>query len=214
MLFDLDRTLIPGSSLVVLARELRGRRLLPQRTIVSASLRHAMFTRRGARDHTVVHLKDAALMAVAGMAVDDLDDVALTVAREVIRRVYPGARQLVRDHVNAGDFCVLLSASPQEVVQRVARRLDMQRAIGTQVATADGYLLSELVGDFCYGPGKLSRLTEELGDVDLSRAIAYSDSASDELLMARCGKAVAVCPDRRMRAIAQQRGWPVLRFAS
>jgi HAD superfamily hydrolase (TIGR01490 family) len=214
VLFDLDRTLIPGSSLIVLARELIGRGFLPQRLIVSASVRHAMFTRRGASDHTVGHLKDAALAAVAGMAVTDLNDVALAVAREVMHRVYPEARALVRQHVNAGHFCVLLSASPQEVVQRVAQRLDMQRAIGTQVAVADGHLLSRLVGDFCYGPGKISRLAQELGDVDYSQATAYSDSASDAALLSRCGKAVAVCPDRRLRAIAEARGWPVLRFAS
>jgi HAD superfamily hydrolase (TIGR01490 family) len=214
VLFDLDRTLIPGSSLIVLARELVGRGFLPQRMLLSASLRHAVFSRRGAGDTTVSHIKDAALAAVAGLAVDDLNDVALSVAREVIHRVYPEARQLVRRHLDAGHFCVLLSASPQEIVQRVAQRLDMQRAIGTQVAIANGRLLSELVGDFCYGPGKISRLEEEMGEVDFSAATAYSDSASDLALLSQCGKAVVVRPDRRLRAIAEQRGWPVLRFAS
>jgi phosphoserine phosphatase len=48
--------------------------------------------------------------------------------------------------------------------------------------------------------------------VDFARAIAYSDSASDIPLLAACGQAVAVNPDRRLRAHAVAAGWPIVRF--
>jgi phosphoserine phosphatase len=49
--------------------------------------------------------------------------------------------------------------------------------------------------------------------IDLAESTAYSDSASDVPFLEAVGHPVAVNPDRRLRAIARERGWRVLRFS-
>jgi HAD superfamily hydrolase (TIGR01490 family) len=142
-----------------------------------------------------------------------LVELAATAGRTVAGRAYPGARWLLRQHVDAGDFCVILSAAPQELVEVVAAALGAHRAVGSRGAVSDGKMTGELDGPFCYGMGKLARLAAEVGPVDMSTACAYADSASDLPLLRACGYPVAVNPDRRLRQAADAGSWPVLRFA-
>ena len=48
--------------------------------------------------------------------------------------------------------------------------------------------------------------------LDLSASTAYSDSGSDLPFLEAVGRPVAVNPDKELRRVADERGWPVLRF--
>ena len=209
-IFDLDRTLLAGSSLIALGRALAGSGVVPRRHLATGALRDARFRRRGVADRDVASLKTTALHMVAGRQAEPLAALAREVGAELAASLRPAARFLVDQHLRAGDFCVVLSASPQELVEAVALGLGVHRAIGTVGAVADGRYTGAVEGAFCYGPGKLERLREVLGELDLSTAFAYADSASDLPLLSICGHPVAVSPDRRLRAVAIERGWPIL----
>jgi HAD superfamily hydrolase (TIGR01490 family) len=211
--FDLDRTLIPGSSLMALGRELARRGLVPRTQLLRHAGRSAVFRHRGLGDTAVANVRTGALVALAGRTAADLVPVARDVGRQLAADVYGGARRLLELHQGAGDFCVLLSASPQELVEAVANALGAHRAVGTRAEVEDGRYTGRLDGEFCYGTGKLARLHAELGEVDLGSAHAYSDSASDVPLLAACGRPVAVNPDRRLRAEARANGWPVIELS-
>ena len=208
--FDLDRTLIPGSSLMALARELARCGFVSRGQLVRHAGRNAVFRQRGLGDAAIDDVRAGALAALAGRAAADLVPVAREVGRRLGSEIFGGARRLLGLHQAAGDFCVVLSASPQELVEAVAQTLGAHRAVGTRVEVRDGHYTGRLDGTFCYGVGKLTRLHAELGDVDLAGAHAYSDSASDVPLLAACGRPVAVNPDRRLRAAARANGWPVI----
>ena len=107
----------------------------------------------------------------------------------------------------------MLSASAQDLVEVVCAGLGAHRAVGTRGAVADGRFTGELEGAFCYGAGKLVRLREALGPVELRTAWAYADSRSDLPLLEACGHPVAVNPDRALRGVARSKGWPVVRVA-
>jgi hypothetical protein len=47
---------------------------------------------------------------------------------------------------------------------------------------------------------------------DLDRSFAYSDSATDVHMLEIVGHPYAVNPDKELRRIAKERGWPVLVF--
>ncbi|MBV8981557.1 MAG: HAD-IB family hydrolase [Acidimicrobiia bacterium] len=208
--FDLDRTLIPGSSLMALARALVRQGVVPRGQLVRHAGRNAVFRHRGIGDAAVDNVRTGALAALAGRPAADLVPVAREVGTQLASATFGGARRLLELHQAAGDFCVLLSASPQELVEAVAQALGAHRAVGTRVEVSDGHYTGHLDGAFCYGVGKLTRLRAELGEVDLTAAHAYSDSASDVPLLAACGRAVAVNPDRRLRAAARANGWAVI----
>lgn len=129
--FDLDRTLVSGSSLLLLGRELIDRGHLPSWLLARYSLTHACFEWRGLRDERIERLAAGLLAVVAGMEHAPLAAAAADVGRLVATRVHRGARWMLDRHLAAGDFCVVLSASPQELVESVAMSLGAHRAGGT-----------------------------------------------------------------------------------
>src|SRR5579864_9386773 len=79
--FDLDRTLIPGSSLMALAREFARRGLVPRTQLARHAGRSFVFAHRGLGDGAVDRVRTGALAALAGRAVCDLAPVAREVGR-------------------------------------------------------------------------------------------------------------------------------------
>lgn len=210
--FDLDRTLLAGSSLVALARVMVRNGMLSGQQLVSGVAMDQVFRRRGATDADVDRLRATALAQVAGMDVARMHTLADEVGRMLSRQVRPGARMLLRRHREAGDFIVILSASPQELVEAVAIRLGAQRAVGTRAEIAGACYTGGLDGPFCYGLGKLQRLEQDLGPGSLDAATAYADSASDLPVLEACQDPVAINPDGKLRRVAKARGWPIIRF--
>ena len=208
--FDLDRTLIPGSSLVPFGRAAVRCGLARRRDLLRNALAAVAFQRRGLADAAIDRVQDRMLAVVAGQERDELAAVASEVGRHLVDRAYPSARWLLDRHLAAGDFCIILTASPQELADAVAAGLGAHRAIGTRLAVEDGRLTGALEGIRCHGPGKLTRLRDEVGDVDWTKATAYGDSASDLPVLRSAAWPVAVNPDRELKTVAVQSGWPVL----
>lgn len=211
-LFDLDRTLLPGSSLMELGRALANRRVIDRTTVARHALKAAMFTRRGLADARIDRLRQSLLSAAADHDQVEIAAVAREVGPEIASSAPPAARWLIERHHQAGDVCVVVSASPQELVEVIGAALGADRAVGTRTEVVDGRFTGRLDGPFCHGAGKLERLESEMGPLDLSQASAYADSGSDLPLLQACGHPVAVNPDRRLREAAADARWPVLRF--
>jgi HAD superfamily hydrolase (TIGR01490 family) len=208
--FDLDRTLIRGASLAALVRELGTRGFVTRRQLVWAGFEQALYTRRGSTDAQIERVRGRALALIAGMDREPLLAVAELVADRLVATITPAARFLLDHHLAGGHFCVLLSASPQELVERIGLALGIHRSIGTRAALVDERYTGGLDGPLCYGTGKVEALRLALGEIDLGAAFAYADSASDLPLLRACGHPVAVNPDRALRRVAQLAGWPVL----
>ncbi|MCW2960066.1 MAG: serB 2, partial [Thermoleophilia bacterium] len=68
----------------------------------------------------------------------------------------------------------------------------------------------------CHGKQKADRLRDfsvEQG-IDLAQSVAYSDSITDEQFLRAVGRAYAVNPDRKLKTLAEQEGWGILRFTT
>ena len=211
-LFDLDRTLLPGSSAVALARALVAHGAIRRRELFGAAARDRSFRRRGASDVTALDLKARVLRVMKGRERPPIMHILGDVAAELVATMTPAARSFVDRHLEVGDFTVVLSASPQELVEAVVAALGAHRAVGTRAEHRDGCFTGELNGPFCYGASKLVRLRMELGPVELERAWAYADSASDLPVLRASRHPVAVNPDRRLAQVARDEGWPVVRW--
>jgi HAD superfamily hydrolase (TIGR01490 family) len=211
-IFDLDRTLIDGSSLVELGRELVHRGIVRPGTVARQAMAQMAFRRHGLSDTRLERIVATLLHEVKGLDVGSVEEASKAAGVAVASRVHIGARFLIDHHLAAGDFCVVVSASPQVLVEAVTGALGMHRAVGSRLEVANGRYTGRFDGPFCYGPGKLIRLEEELGRFDLGAATAYADSGSDLPLLERCGSAVAINPDSRLRQAARKQSWPILQF--
>jgi HAD superfamily hydrolase (TIGR01490 family) len=212
--FDLDRTLISGSSAFVLGVAAWRGKLLPTHRFVRDALSAVSFAVAGADDDTSHGVRDRILGAVRGVHVDDLVALNAEIVPKLMERVRPESQRLIDQHRQAHRATYIVSASPIELVEPLAKALGMTAGIGTRSEIVDGVYTGELAGPFCYGEGKVEAIRElaRWEGLDLDLCWAYSDSASDLPMLQAVGHPVAVNPDAKLERVAGQHGWPVVVF--
>jgi HAD superfamily hydrolase (TIGR01490 family) len=213
--FDLDRTLISGSSAFVLGVAAWRAGLVPPRQFGRDAVGAVAFRFSGASDDTSNGVRDRILGAVKGIRVDDLVALNAEIVPKLLAKVRPEAQALVDRHRHAGRATYIVSASPVELVEPLAKALGMTAGIGTVSEILDGVYSGELAGPFCYGPGKVEAIIDlaKWENFDLGQCYAYSDSASDLPMMEAVGHPVAVNPDAKLERIAHHNGWPIVVFS-
>ncbi len=106
-----------------------------------------------------------------------------------------------------------MSASGAEVVEPIAAMLGADRVIATRMEIEDGRYTGGI--EYYAYAGEKARAIEELAaeyDYDLDNSYGYSDSVTDVPMLEVVGHAHAVNPDKELRRIASEKGWPVLIF--
>ncbi|MCU0942808.1 MAG: HAD-IB family hydrolase [Hydrogenophaga sp.] len=140
---------------------------------------------------------------------------------EVIRpAITEGARHLVRQHQNAGDTVIIVTATNAFVTRPIADALGVQELIAIDLeADAQGLPTGRIQGTPSFREGKVARVEQWLAArglswADVGRSTFYSDSINDLPLLERVTHPVATNADERLLAIAQQRGWRLLNLFS
>jgi HAD superfamily hydrolase (TIGR01490 family) len=212
--FDLDRTLMAGSSAYYVGKAAFREGLVPLPRLIADSLQAITFKVFGASDERSEAVRDRILAMVAGTEADVLRRLSPGVVEELLPRIRPEAQALLDMHEAAGRDVYIISASPVEIVGELARALEIAGGLGTESEIVDGRYTGQLAAPFCYGEGKAEHIRKLAADrgYDLGLCYSYSDSASDLPMMQLVGNPVAVNPDRPMMAVAHRRGWPVVEF--
>jgi HAD superfamily hydrolase (TIGR01490 family) len=214
--FDVDNTLMRGASIYYFAKGLAARKMFGARDMVKMVIGQLLFRLRGAEnaDH-IDAAREAALAFVAGQKVADIIALGEEIYDDTMAdRVWEGSRELTQEHIQAGQRVWLVTATPVELAQILARRLGLTGALGTVAETADGRYTGHLVGGLLHGAAKAAAVLAlaEREHLDLSRCSAYSDSVNDLPMLELVGHPNAVNPDSQLAALAKQRGWPIHDF--
>ncbi|MBB6559375.1 HAD superfamily hydrolase (TIGR01490 family) [Acidovorax soli] len=136
--------------------------------------------------------------------------------REVIGpAIQPQALALLRQHQDAGDEVLIVTATNEFVTTPIARALGVPQLLSVQLARdAGGWYTGEIEGVPTMREGKVTRMEQWLAERQLTWADVestfYSDSMNDVPLLEKVDHPVATNPDPRLRALAQERGWRIL----
>ena len=211
--FDLDRTLIPGSSLFLLARGAYERDMFRVRDILRFGYGQMMFRLRGEREGSMRKSQESTLDFVTGRSQDELVGWGREIAEErVLPRVYQDIVRVIDEHRDRGDLTFLVTAAPVELADVVAETLNMTGSIATRSEVdPEGYYTGRLVDGVMHGPAKAKAVAEVAAEhgIDLIDCHAYSDSVNDLPLLESVGHAHAVNPEYELSRIARMRGWPI-----
>ena len=213
--FDLDRTLISRSSSLSLAPAFERRGLLRRRDRAKAMLAQLVFIRYGAGTARAGQIADGSMSLLKGMSVDALREIVLEAMDTAFKpHVYREALDLVARHSERGERSFVVSAALQEIVDALVAELGLDGGWGSTAEVEDGAYTGRLVRRLD-GRAKVDVLGELAAaeDIELAESTAYSDSAADVPFLEAVGYPVAVNPDRKLRGIAAERGWRVLRFS-
>ena len=207
--FDLDKTIIARSSPLALGRSFFREGLISRTFLVKSIYAQLVFQITGADEHKMEKVREAASKLTEGWEVERVKQIVTDVLEEVVSPlIYAEALELIHDHRAAGRLICLVSSSPAEIVEPLARMLRIDRYIATRPGVRDGKYTGELEF-YAYGPQKaeaIRELAEEL-DIKLEDSYAYTDSVTDLPMLEMVGNPVAVNPDKELRKIALQREW-------
>jgi HAD superfamily hydrolase (TIGR01490 family) len=213
--FDLDRTLIRRSSALALAGSFQERGLIGRKQLAKAAAWQILFAARGAGAETVRKAAEDGLMLLKDLEVDELRSLVSEAMEPALKPlVYREPLDLVARHRERGERVYIVSAGLQEIVDALAEELGFDGALGSVCEVVDGRYTGRSLRA-CHGPGKAEAVRELAAaeGVDLARSTAYSDSHTDLPFLEAAGNPVAVNPDRELRRIARDRGWPMLAFS-
>lgn len=131
--------------------------------------------------------------------------------RDLLGRVRLHLVREMEDHRRAGRGIALLTSTLDLIAARFHQHFGFDALIAARLEVAGGYFTGEVSGEIPYGAAKVVAARNHAASVgaDLSRCFAYGDRYGDCHLMEEVGTAVAVCPDRKLAAIARSRGWRI-----
>jgi HAD superfamily hydrolase (TIGR01490 family) len=212
--FDLDKTLIEGSSAIHFGRAAYRHGLMTRKQLARDLWANVRFRMRGSTDAGSEALRRRILDAIAGTRVRDLERLGHEVLAGVLPRVYPEVLREAYEHQDAGRRVFIVTAASHEMAELMAHVLVFDGGIGTRSEVRDGVYTGEPDGPFTYREGKAEAMRERAAaeGIDLAQSYAYSDSESDLPMLRVVGHPVAVNPDPELERIARAEGWRIMRF--
>ncbi len=213
--FDLDKTLMAGSSGMQFARIAARQGIVNRRQLASWGFEHLRYRLRGTTDERTTEVLRVARELIAGLPERTVDRMGPEVMAAILPRVFPQMLEEVYAHQDAGRATFIVSAAGNGVVEMLAAVLGMDGGIGTRYEVdGEGDFTGRFDGPFVYGQGKVEAMEAFAArhQIDLDTSYAYSDSLSDLPMLRAVGNPVVVNPDPPLAELARQEGWQTMRF--
>jgi HAD superfamily hydrolase (TIGR01490 family) len=214
--FDVDNTLVRGSTLYFLGRGMYQRGFFTKADISRFVVANLRFRMTGVEKQDVIErYQNAATDFVGGHKVEDILKLGEEIYDEYVSpKLWQGTYKIAQEHLTKGEDVWLVTAAPQDMANIIAHRLGFTGALGSKVIVRDGIYSGELDGKILHGSEKaaaIKTLANERG-YNLPDCYSYSDSHNDLPLLNAVGHPSAINPDAILRIKALAEGWPIHDF--
>ncbi|CAB4657554.1 unannotated protein [freshwater metagenome] len=214
--FDVDNTLIRGSTLYFLGRGMYQRGFFSKTDISRFVLANLRFRLTGKENpEEIKRWQDGACNFIAGHNVKDIDVMAQDIYDEYVSpALWQGTIDIAQTHLNNSEEVWLVTAAPEDMAHLIAMRLGFTGALGSKAETKDGVYTGAMIGNLLHGKEKVTAITTLAAErgFDLSECYAYSDSHNDLPLLLSVGHPCAINPDAILRIRALRDGWLIHDF--
>jgi HAD superfamily hydrolase (TIGR01490 family) len=212
--FDLDKTVIAKSSTLAFGRPFYRGGLVNRRAVLKSSYAQFVYLLQGADEAQMDRMRDYLKALCAGWPVEQVNAIVAETLHDLIDPlVYDEAVALFEQHHAEGRDVVIVSSSGEEVVGPIGEMLGVDRVVATRMVVVDGAYTGD-IEFYAYGEGKAVAMRDLAAQVgyDLTASYAYSDSMTDLPMLDVVGHPTAVNPDKALRRVAVERGWPIQEF--
>ncbi|MDP1712820.1 MAG: HAD-IB family hydrolase [Candidatus Nanopelagicaceae bacterium] len=214
--FDVDNTLIRGSSLYFLGRGMYQRGFFSKRDISRFVLANLRFRLTGKENpEEMKRWQKAATDFIGGHRVDDIAIMAQEVYDEYVSpALWQGTIDIAQTHLSNGEEVWLVTAAPLDLAHLISERLGFTGALGSRAEIKDGLYTGAMSGNLLHGKEKAIAIAELAieREFDLGNCYAYSDSHNDLPLLLAVGHPSVINPDAVLRIRALREKWPIHDF--
>jgi HAD superfamily hydrolase (TIGR01490 family) len=212
--FDLDKTVIAKSSTLAFGKPFYQGGLVNRRAVLKSTYAQFYYLIAGADADQMDRMRDYLKTLCAGWDVAQVRAIVDETLHDLIDPlVYDEAVSLIEEHKAAGRRVVIVSSSGEEVVAPIGEMVGADEVVATRMVVADGRYTGD-IEFYAYGEHKATAMREvaERHGWDLADCYAYSDSFTDLPMLEVVGHPYAVNPDKALRRVAAEQGWPILEF--
>jgi HAD superfamily hydrolase (TIGR01490 family) len=212
--FDLDKTIIAKSSTLAFSRPFQAGGLISRGAVLRSAYAQFVYLVGGADHDQMEKMRQFMSQLTAGWDVATVREIVADTLHHVVDPiVYDEAVSLMEEHRALGRDVIVVSASGAEVVEPIGEMLGADHVVATRMAVEDGRYTGE-IRFYAYAENKAKAITDlaRKRGYDLEGSYAYSDSVTDVVMLEAVGHPHAVNPDRDLRKVAKERGWPILVF--
>jgi HAD superfamily hydrolase (TIGR01490 family) len=210
--FDLDQTLTKSISGRALARAAYREGLMSRRDLLNAMFLSIAF-RLNLKDQ--LKIIDSMVSWVRGIPEKTIADLCYRVFnQDLLPSVYTEAITEIGFHKSKDAKVVILSSALSIICQEMAKKLDFDDILCSELEVKEGYMTGFPVGHLCFGQEKAVRLKEycKANNSSPSGAWYYGDSISDLPALLSVGHPVCVNPDYKLKKKAKQRDWKIVNW--
>jgi HAD superfamily hydrolase (TIGR01490 family) len=212
--FDLDKTIIAKSSTLAFSREFQAGGLISRGAVLRSAYAQFVYLVGGADHDQMEKMRQFMSQLCSGWDVETVKEIVADTLHNIVDPlVYDEAVSLIEEHHLAGRDVIIVSTSGSEVVEPIGQMLGADKVIATRMEVRDGKYTGE-IGFYAYAENKATAISDLAArrGYDLTRSYAYSDSVTDVAMLEAVGHPHAVNPDKDLRRVARDRGWPILVF--
>lgn len=212
--FDLDKTIIARSSTLAFSREFQAGGLISRGAVLRSAYAQFVYLVGGADHDQMEKLRHFMSQLCAGWDVETVNQIVADTLHNIVDPiVYDEAVDLIETHHLAGRDVVIVSTSGSEVVGPIGEMLGADKVVATRMEVADGKYTGG-IRFYAYAENKAKAIRDlaRKRGYDLDQCYAYSDSITDVHMLETVGHPSAVNPDKDLRRVARERGWPILMF--
>ena len=138
--FDVDNTLLKGSTLFFLGRGMYQRGFFTKKDIsafVLANLRYRL-TGKENKDE-IARFQNAATDFIKGHNVVEIEKIGQEIYEEYVSpAIWQGTVEIAQEHLSKGEEVWLVTAAPEDMAVLIAKRLGFTGALGSKAETKDG----------------------------------------------------------------------------
>ncbi len=210
-IFDLDNTLLGGDSDFLWGRYLCENGIVEEEAYRRANEHYYQQYLEGCLD--IYEFLEFVFRPLASHDMQTLEGWREAYLEQKIRPLLlPAAEALVEKHRSQGDTLLIITATNSFLTTPIAQMMGIENLIATDPEIVNGRFSGRVAGQPSFQQGKVERLRQWLQSrgEELKDSIFYSDSHNDLPLLELVDTPVAVDPDPKLQAVAQQRGWRIL----
>ena len=214
--FDVDNTIIRGSTIFFLGRGMYQRGFFSKRDISAFVLANLRYRLTGAeKQEEIAKFQNAACEFIGGHGVKEIEAIGSEIYDEFVSpALWQGTIEIANQHLANNEEVWLVTAAPQDMAVLIANRLGFTGALGSKAEVIDGIYTGKMNGLLLHGNQKaiaVRELAEKTG-IDLENSYAYSDSHNDFPLLTAVGKPATINPDTLLQIRAIRDNWPIYDF--
>ncbi|MFY7762409.1 MAG: HAD family hydrolase, partial [Candidatus Nanopelagicus sp.] len=163
----------------------------------------------------IVRFQNAACEFIKGHNVVEIEKIGQEIYEEYVSpAIWQGTVEIAQEHLAKGEEVWLVTATPLDMANLMAKRLGFTGALGTKAETKDGIYTGKMIGNLLHGREKAVAIKElsQSESFDLKNCYAYSDSHHDIPLLESVGNPRVINPDTLLEIRAYRDNWPVYDF--